>query len=240
MELQNIEVRKRTRATRPSKSVDPFLAQIDDALSTAEADLPGHLPQDLGERVRFLRKRADSGLKITYDLHEFLYTTLLRLKQLNLPLSEIARQLGWHENSVVYHMKPAREWFAKHLGKRLDPFELLMSEMIKLDMLDERALTKAMAGNVSVGDLHKMIAASTKVSDTRAEWLNKYGYFDAVNFHRMRGGDSDSAEARADVLRRALWETFDDDSVQPVAIEHKKDQSDVEELDEMDEWPDDD
>ena len=156
------------------------------------------------------------GVGPTPDLKEFVYTTILRLRHMNLPMVEIGRQLGWHEANVWQQMKPAKKWFAKHLSEKLDPYELLMSEMIELDMLGERALTKAMAGQITLADFQKAATIAMGTSKSRAEWLDRYGYFDAINFHRLTGGDVDSAEARADIVRAALTEAFDDD-VQPVA-----------------------
>ena len=68
-----------------------------------------------------------------------------------------------------------------------------------------------MQSNLSPSDFQKMATVVIKISEARAAWLDRYGYFDAVNFHGMTGGDPDSAEARADLVRKALNEAFGED-----------------------------
>ena len=239
-ELKDIQVRHRTRAKAVAGSGDTFLDAVDRALSTAEENLPSALPRDLGERVVYLRERADAGERVVTDLREFVYTTILRLRHLHLPVIEIARQLHWSEEAVWYHLKPAKKWFAKQMNEKLDPFELLAHEFMKLEMMDERAMAKVV-GESNMTDFQKAAMVALGTSKSKAEWLERYGYFDAINFHRMRGGDADSAEARADMVRKGLFDAFDngDDAeiLQPVATENENEDA-VAVVDEMDDWPD--
>ena len=79
--------------------------------------------------------------------------------------AEIARQLGISERNFYYHLRNAKVWFGERLTERLDPFELLMAEFVKLDMVDERALSGIMQSNLSVPDFQKMATVALKVSD---------------------------------------------------------------------------
>ncbi len=179
---------------------------LEGATSKAEDGVPDELA-----RLRFFRERTAKGRNVTSDQRENLYCTILRLRHMGASNAEIARQLGISERNFYYHLRNAKVWFGERLTERLDPFELLMAEFVKLDMVDERALSGIMQSNLSVPDFQKMATVALKVSEMRAAWLERYGYFDSVNFHSITGGDADSAEARADLVRKALNEVFGED-----------------------------
>ena len=203
------KIRRRNRDPLPVVEDDPLLQLMRDVDEADGASPDAIMPQSPRERLRWFREQARvNGGRMSQEVLPWLYETMIRLRVMKVPHAEIARQLGVSTRAEMYHWAKAKvsmQW----QNTNLDPAQYLMEGLEALRMLDERALSRAMGmGAEDTVGFHRMAAVKLRAQDRIVAFLDRFGYFDAVDISRMRAVDENSAEARATRFREALDEAF--------------------------------
>ncbi len=227
------QVRHRTRAPVVMSEDDVTRAELNAPIVD---DVPGsELPDDLSHRIRVLAANRSA------ELMPHIYDTLYRMRLSGMTWGDIAHRAQVTERTVYRWWRKAEE-FVKNRHTSLDPAMHFSKHMEDYKVRRER-LVALLLSTRDPNVMATLSGALDRVDASEKDLLNRYGYFDLFSYGKMDGSDVDSAEARADMVRKGLFDAFDDggdaETLQPVATEGNEDEDAVVVADEMDDWPDD-
>ena len=228
-----IQVRHRTRAVAPITEEDLTRGVLN---APVDDDVPGEeLPDDMSLRIRVL------ATKKSPELMPLIYDTRYKLRLSGMPWADIAYRAQVTERTVFRWWKKAGE-YVKDRHTSLDPAMHFAKHMEDYRVRRERLSALLL----STGDPNIMATLSgalDRVDSSEKDLLNRYGYFDLFSYGKMDAAGVDSAEARADMVRKGLFDAFDEgedtEILQPVATENEDGGNDEVDVDAggFDEWP---
>ena len=171
-------------------------------LDLSETVLVGRLPKMLSQKIRTLALRSSP------ELMPVIYDSMFKLRMAGVLIDDIADMFQVSPRTIKTWWKKAKEYVSDKYTN-LDPAYLYSERMNQYDVMRER-ISAMLLATENVDVTAKLSNELMKINETERRWLDSHGYFNLFNVGRFSGEGSDSAEAKADRVRKILVDAFDD------------------------------
>ncbi len=163
----------------------------------------GKLPDDLGERLRFMEGRFRAEEWKLYR-HALIY----KYRSMGVPVPEIARRLNRSLATITRWSAESRVYFREHFSAQ-DVWDIHAERMAHNQQVRERLMTVLMQQAQTPNEVAAVATALTQLGKLEDQILKAAGYYEV--FSVKGAGDRTDGGERAREFRRGLIEAFEGD-----------------------------